>query len=405
MIKRELYLNEIKNFIDKPFIKVITGLRRSGKSSILYLLKEELLTRGVQLDQIIYLNFESFDTSELSTARLLYDHVKPQCKKTKKTYIFLDEIQEVIEWEKAVNSFLVDFDVDIYITGSNSRLLSSELSTFLAGRFVEFQIQTLSFKECLLFNEKLKKEKFTTHQSFDYYLRMGGFPALHTADYSFESSYKIVHDIYSSAVLRDTIQRHQIRDIELLERVVKYVFDNVGNCFSAKNVADFFKNQHRKIDLNTVYNYLNALEDAFIIHRIHRYDIKGKEILKTQEKYFVGDQSLLYSIMGYKDRLISGVLENIVMLELKRRGYKVYVGKLGVKEIDFIAEKGTSKIYVQVAYLLPEKATIDREFSVLLEVKDQYPKYVVTMDPFWRDSIEGIKHFHIADFLLKDNYE
>lgn len=405
MIQRDLYLDNIKEFIDKPFIKVITGLRRSGKSTILNLLKEELLLRGIESHQIIYLNFESFNTSELLEARKLYNYVKENINSTKKYYIFLDEIQEVTDWEKAVNSFLVDFKVDIFITGSNSRLLSSELSTFLAGRFVEFQIQTLSFMECLQFNKKLKTEKSIIYQSFEYYLRMGGFPVLHTSDYSFDAAYKIIFDIYSSAILRDTIQRYHIRDIELLERVVKYVFDNIGNSFSAKNIADFFKSQQRKIDLNTVYNYLNALEGAFIVHRIPRYDIKGREILKTQEKYFVGDHSLLYAVMGYKDRLIAGVLENIIMLELKRRGYKVYIGKLGVKEIDFIAEKESSKIYIQVAYLLPERTTVDREFSALLEIKDHYPKYVVTMDTLWKDSIEGVKHYHIADFLLLKNFD
>ena len=405
MIKRDLYLNTIKEFIDKPFIKVITGLRRSGKSTILNLLKEELLNRGVKNSQLIYLNFESFNTSELLEARKLYDYVKENIISSQKTYIFLDEIQEVTDWEKAVNSFLVDFNVDVFITGSNSKLLSSELSTYLAGRFVEFQIQTLSFMEYLEFNKKIKKKNLTIYQSFEYYLRIGGFPTLHISDYSFETAYKIIYDIYSSAVLRDTIQRYHIRDIELLERVVKYVFDNIGNNFSAKNIADFFKSQQRKIDLNTVYNYLNALEGAFIVHRIPRYDIKGRELLKTQEKYFVGDHSLLYAVMGYKDRLIAGVLENIVMLELKRRGYRVYIGKIGLKEVDFIAEKQSSKIYIQVAYQLAEQTTIDREFSPLLGIKDHYPKYVITMDNLWKDNIKGVKHFHIADFLLLNSFD
>jgi predicted AAA+ superfamily ATPase len=233
---------------------------------------------------------------------------------------------------------------------------------------------------------------------------MGGFPVLHTGEYTFETAYKVVYDIYSSAILRDTVQRYNIRDVELLERVVKYVFDNIGNKFSAKNVADYFKNQFRKIDLNTVYNYLNALEGAFIIYRIPRYDIKGKEILKTNEKYFVGDQSLLYAVMGFKDRLISGVLENIVMLEFKRRRYRVFVGKSGDNEIDFIAERNEQKVYVQVAYKMTEQSTIDRQFKPLLEIKDHHPKYVVTMDEVWKDNIEGIRHIHIVDFLLLDNF-
>ncbi len=405
MINRELYLNQLRNFIDKPFIKVITGLRRSGKSCILKLLRDELLRMDAGEENIIYINFESFEFSEINNANKLHEFVKDKIINQKRYYILLDEIQDVMSWEKAVNSFLVDFNVDVYITGSNSRLLSSELATYLTGRTIEIPVYPLSFSECLLFKQTLKKISVPDiYLEFDHFLRLGGFPALHIGDYTFETAYKVVFDIYSSAILRDTVQRNNIRDVELLERVVKYVFDNIGNQFSAKNVADYFKSQQRKIDLNTVYNYLNALEGAFIIYRIPRFDIKGKEILKTQEKYFVGDQSLLYALMGYKDRLISGVLENIVMLELKRRGFRVFIGKLNNKEIDFIAEKAEKKIYVQVAYKIAESTTIDREFKPLLEIKDHHPKYVVTMDELWKDNLEGIKHKHIADFLLMDEY-
>jgi predicted AAA+ superfamily ATPase len=405
MIKRELYLNQLRDFIDKPFIKVISGLRRSGKSSILMMLRDELLSMGIGESNIIYINFENFEYSELDIAAKLYKFVKAKINNKQRYYILLDEIQEVVSWEKAVNSFLVDFNTDIYITGSNSRLLSSELATYLSGRYVEFQIHPLSFAESLLFKQKLTPKVVSNlYREFELFLRLGGFPALHTGEYTYETAYKVVFDIYSSAILRDTVQRYNIRDVELLERVVKYVFDNVGNKFSAKNVADYFKSQQRKIDLNTVYNYVNALEGAFIIYRIPRYDIKGKEILKTQEKYYVGDQSLLYGVMGFKDRLISGVLENIVMLELKRRGYKVFIGKLDDKEIDFIAEMNEKKVYVQVAYKMTEQTTIDREFTPLLEIKDNHPKYVVTMDEIWKDNIEGIQHKHIADFLLMDEY-
>jgi len=382
MIQRDLYINKIKEFIDKPFIKVITGIRRSGKSSILLLLKEEILRRGAEEKNIHFINFESFNYSEIKTGEDLYTSIKQQITPSNKHYILLDEIQEVIGWEKAVNSFLLDFNADIYITGSNSHLLSSELATFLAGRYVEFQIQTLTFRECLSFNTELQKSDKSRFEKFEYFMRIGGFPVLHTSTYSLESAYKIVFDIYSSAILRDTVQRYKIRDVELLERIVKYVFDNIGNSFSAKNIADYFKSQQRKIDLNTVYNYLNALESAFIIKRIQRYDVKG-----------------------YKDRMISGILENIVLLELLSRDYKVAVGKVGTKEIDFIATKGNSKFYIQVAYLMPEKATVEREFTPLLELKDHYPKYVVSMDSIWTDTIEGVKHFHIADFLLMENYE
>ncbi len=405
MIKRELYLDQLRAFIDKPFIKVITGMRRSGKSSLLLLLQDELLKRGIRKENIIYINFESFDYSDIDTADQLYKFVKDKIENKHRYYVLLDEIQEVVSWEKAVNSFLVDFNADIYITGSNSGLLSSELATYLTGRYIDIHVLPLSFAESLQFKQNRTHESVSDiYKEFDSFLRLGGFPALHTAEYNYESAYKAVFDIYSSAILRDTVQRYNIRDVELLERVVKYVFDNVGNKFSAKNVADYFKNQHRKIDLNTVYNYLNALEGAFLIYTIPRYDVKGKEILKTQEKYYLGDQSLLYAVMGFRDRLISGVLENIVMLELKRRGYRVYTGKSEDKEVDFIGEKNENKVYIQVAYKISEQSTIDREFNPLLEIKDHYPKYVVTMDEKWKDNIEGIRHKHIADFLLMTEF-
>ena len=403
MISRKIYIEQLKTFINKPFIKVITGIRRSGKSSVLLLLREEFLSRDIANEQIIYINFESFSFFELQNAVKLYEFVKMNIPKGKKVYLLLDEIQEVEGWEKCVNSFLVDFDVDIYLTGSNSHLLSSELATFLAGRYVEISVFTLSFAEYLQFQTHyLPEKKQNVKDAFVSYLRLGGFPVIHTADYSQETAYKIVQDIYSSVILRDTVQRYNIRDVELLERIVRYAFDNVGNTFSGKNVADYFKSQQRKIDINTVYNYLNALEGAFVLYRVPRYDIKGKEILKTQEKFYLGDISLLYATMGYKDRLIAGVLENIVFLELKRCGYSVFIGKFDIREVDFIAEKQGKKMYVQVSYKLDNEDTVEREFNPLLEIKDNFPKFVVTMDDFWRESVEGVQHLHIADFLLKD---
>lgn len=403
MILRPGYLEEIKPFINKPQIKIITGIRRSGKSTVLRLLKEELFAKGIKQEQIIAINFESFTYSELLEAPKLYQFIKAEIKTKQKYYLLLDEIQEVKEWEKAVNSFLVDFDVDIYLTGSNSHLLSSELATYLAGRYVEIPVYTLSYKEFLDFREHYFSKEENSENLFLLYLRKGGFPVIHTANYPEDSAYKVVYDIYSSVILRDTVQRYKIRDVELLERVIKYAFDNIGNTFSGKNVADYFKSQQRKVDVNTVYNYLNALEGAFILYRVPRYDIKGKEILKTQEKFYVSDISLIYATMGNRDRMIAGILENMVFLELKRRGYKVYIGKLDSNEIDFVAEKKGNKVYIQVAYKLENEQTVDREFGNLLAIKDQYPKYVVTMDEFWKDSIEGIKHLYISDFLLTEN--
>lgn len=400
MIARNVYITQLQNFIDKPQVKIITGIRRSGKSTVLNLLKENLLRRGIAANHIIAINLESFTYSELTQAKQLYDFVRERIRDKARYYLLLDEIQEVEEWEKAVNSFLVDFDVDIYLTGSNSHLLSSELATFLAGRYIEIPVYTLSYREFLDFRTHYATEK--EGSPFVSYLRKGGFPVIHTANYLEDDAYKVVYDIYSSVILRDTVQRYKVRDVELLERVIKYAFDNIGNTFSGKNVADYFKSQQRKVDVNTVYNYLNALEGAFILYRVPRYDIKGKEILKTQEKFYVSDVSLIYATMGFRDRMISGILENIVFLELKRRGYKVYVGKLDRREVDFIAEKRGGKLYVQVAYKLDSESTVEREFSHLLAIDDQYPKYVVTMDEFWKDDIEGVRHLYITDFLLKE---
>ena len=402
MITRPTYIAQLTPFIDKHQIKILTGIRRSGKSTVLLLLKDHLLASGIKKEQIISINFESFAYSHLLTASNLYHYIRNEVKTSGKFYLLLDEIQEVKDWEKAVNSFMVDFDVDMYLTGSNSHLLSSELATFLAGRYVEIPVYTLSYREFLDFRKNYFSDEQNAGNLFLQYLRKGGFPVIHTADYSDESAYKVVYDIYSSVILRDTVQRYKIRDIELLERVIKYAFDNIGNSFSGKNVADYFKSQQRKVDINTVYNYLTALEGAFILYRVPRYDIKGKEILKTQEKYYVSDVSIIYATMGNRDRMIGGILENIVFLELKRRGYNVFVGKFDNNEIDFVAERQGRKIYVQVAYKLENKETVAREFGNLLSVGDQYPKYVVTMDDFWQDSIEGVAHLYITDFLLKE---
>lgn len=403
MIFRARYIEILRNFIDKPLIKVVTGIRRSGKSTVLNLLKEELLQRGVKEQQIIAVNFESFAFSELTDNQKLYAYVQEKIQLADRYYLILDEIQEVQAWEKAVNAFLVDFNVDVYLTGSNSHLLSSELATHVAGRYVHIPVYTLSYAEYLDFTKHYAPQKLIDKaNSFQDYLIKGGFPVIHTTNYDEETAYRVVYDIYSSVILRDTVQRYKIRDLELLERIIKYAFDNVGNTFSGKNVADFFKNQQRKIDINTVYNYLNALEGAYILHRVSRYDIKGKEILKTQEKFYVGDVSLLYATMGFRSRMISGILENIVFLELKRRGFQVYIGKLDTKEIDFVAERQGEKIYVQVAYKLESEQTIEREFGALLSIDDQYPKYVVTMDSLWKDSIDGVKHLYISDFLLTE---
>jgi predicted AAA+ superfamily ATPase len=399
MIPRPEYIESIKPFIGKPQIKVITGIRRSGKSTVLRLLEKEIRQGGVQSEQLISINFESFRYSELLQASRLYEFVSNKIDSKKKYYVFLDEIQDVQNWEKAVNSLMVDFNVDIYLTGSNSHLLSSELSTYLAGRYIEIPVFTLSYLEFLEFRKHYFSQEQNSGNLFIEYLRKGGFPMIHTSDYSEESAYKLIYDIYSSVILRDTVQRYKIRDVELLERVIKYAIDNIGNTFSGKNVADYFKSQQRRIDINTVYNYLHALVGAFILYRVPRYDLKGKEILKTQEKFYVSDVSLIYATMGYRDRMIGRILENMVYLELKRRGYRVFVGKLDQHEIDFVAEKSGEKMYAQVAYKLHDEKTVEREFGNLLSIRDQYPKYVITMDEFWKDNVKGVQHLYITDFL------
>jgi uncharacterized protein len=400
MISRPAYILELMELIDKPFIKILTGIRRSGKSTILKLLKTELISRGIEEQYIILINFESFTFSDLKESAAFYKFIQKKMMGSSKYYLLLDEIQEVEGWEKAVNSFMVDFNVDIYLTGSNSHLLSSELATYLAGRYIEIPVFSLSLNETIEFRKHYLSEELTNKENpLSTYLHLGGFPVIHTANYTEETAYKVVHDIYSSVILRDTVQRYKIRDVELLERVVKYAFDNIGNTFSGKNVADYFKSQQRKMDINTIYNYLYALEGAFILYRVSRYDIKGKEILKTQEKFYVSDISLLHANMGFRNRMISGILENIVFLELKRRGYSVFVGKLDNKEIDFIAEMKSEKLYIQVTYKLDSEQTVEREYSGLLSIKDQYPKFVVSMDTDWKESVEGVKHYHISDFL------
>lgn len=402
MILRPSYIKVLKSFIDKPQIKILTGIRRSGKSTVLQLLRQELLELGVNEQQIIAINLESFAYADLLEAKHLYRFISERLIGGHRYYLLIDEIQEVKNWEKLVNSLQVDFDVDIYLTGSNSHLLSSELATYLAGRYVEIPVYTLSFREFLDFRKHYHPDEKSTSDLFLTYLRKGGFPVIHTVSYSEEAAHRVIYDIYSSVILRDTLQRYKIRDVELLERVVKYALDNIGNTFSGKNVADYFKSQQRKIDINTVYNYLHALEGAFILQRVPRYDLKGKEILKTQEKFYVSDVSLIYATLGVRDRMISGILENLVFLELRRRGYQVFVGKYGATEIDFVAEKNNQRIYIQVAYRIENEQTIQREFGNLLAIPDQYPKYVVTMDPFWKDTINGVKHLPISEFLLEE---
>ena len=396
-------MDKIVPFIDTPFVKILTGVRRCGKSTILAMLQEELKKRGVLSEQILSYKFDSLRYEEIDTASKLYKEIEKCLIPGQRTYLFLDEIQEVKNWEKAVNSFMSDFDVDIYVTGSNSRMMSSEISTYLTGRYVSFRIYPLSFKEYLSFRKEYTVPE-DIYKEFKRYIRMGGFPALQLKEYSYEEAYTVVKDIYNSTIFTDIVKRNQIRKVDQLERVVKYTFSNVGHTFSAATLSKYLKSQNRQMDPETVYSYLNKLETAYILHRCSRYDIRGKEILKTQEKFYLADSSLCFSILGYDENAVASMLENLVYTELLRRGYEVFVGKLDNKEVDFVASRKEEKIYIQISERIEKAETEQREYGNLLSIADNYPKYVLRTDEFAGGNYEGIKTMHVADFLLSQEY-
>ncbi len=403
MIERPLYLDKIMPFVDTPFVKILTGVRRCGKSTILKMIIKKLREeKHVDDEQILNYRFDSMEYEDMTTKEL-YLELKSKILQSKKTYLFLDEIQEIEGWEKVVNTLASDFDVDIYITGSNSRMMSSEISTYLTGRYITFHIYTLSFEEYLMFKKSYMTLK-DLKQEFSQYVRLGGFPATHLQDYSQDEVYTIVKDIYNSTIFSDIVRRNQVKKIDQLERVVKYTFNNIGNTFSAKSISNYFKSEQRKIDNETVYSYLEKLQKAYILHKCSRYDLQGKNILKTQEKFYLADVSLRYSELGYTVDSVASSLENIVYLELKRRGYNVYIGKTKDKEIDFVATKQNEKIYVQVTQEIKSEKIQKSEYEQLLEIRDNYPKYVVMADDFAGGNYEGIKTMNIVDFLLSKEY-
>lgn len=403
MINRPIYVDKIMAYADTPFVKILTGVRRCGKSTILKLIMQKLYDeKGIEKEQIVSYRFDSMEYEDMN-AKQMFDEIKNRLCINRKTYLFLDEMQEIEGWEKVVNSLASDYDVDIYITGSNSRMMSSEISTYLTGRYVAFHIYTLSFEEYLDF-----KRQYTQigdyKAEFAEYIRLGGFPATHLQAYGKDEIYTIVRDIYNSTIYSDIVRRNQIRKIDQLERVVKYTFDNVGNTFSAKSIADYLKAERRSLDNETVYSYLEKLEKAYLLHRCSRYDLQGKEILKTQEKFYLADTSLRYSVLGYNADTIASSLENVVYLELCRRGYTVHIGKWGNHEIDFVASRQNEKIYVQVTQRIDSEKTEKREYDKLLEIHDNYPKYVLRTDEFAGGNYEGIKTMHVADFLLSKEF-
>ena len=402
MIHRPMYVDKIMAYTDTPFVKILTGVRRCGKSTILKMIMEKLKERGVSEKAIISYRFDSMEYEDM-TAKQMYAELKSKLCDNGRTYIFLDEMHEIKGWEKVVNTLASDFDVDLYVTGSNSRMMSSEISTYLTGRYVAFRIYTLSFQEYLTFKSEYSALD-DIHKEFANYIRLGGFPATHLQAYSQDEIYTIVRDIYNSTIFSDIVKRNQVRKIDQLERVVKYTFNNVGNTFSAKSISDYLKAENRSLDNETVYSYLEKLEKAYLMHRCSRYDLHGKEILKTQEKFYLADTSLRYSVLGYNEDTVASSLENVVYLELCRRGYTVYIGKTNDGEIDFVAVRQNEKLYVQVTQKIASEKTEKREYERLLQIKDNYPKYVLRADEFAGGNYKGIKTMHIADFLLSTEF-
>ena len=401
MKKRDLYLNKLIQFKDKQFIKVITGIRRCGKSTLLKLFKEYLLENDVNEKQIIYINFESMQFDDIKDYKLLYEYIKEHIVEDSRTYLLLDEVQEVVHWEKAVNSFLVDFNVDIYLTGSNAWLLSSELSTLLSGRYVEIKMLPLSFKEYMDFIEEPSNDK---ERNFQSYLRYGGLPPIIELNNNFNMIQPFLSGIYNTVLMKDIVQRNTVRDPALLDNLVRFLADNVGNSISTKKISDYLTSAGRKTTSATIDNYLQMLEKAFIFYRANRYDIKGKLYLKTQEKYYIVDTGIRNNLLGSRNMDYGHILENVVYLELLRRGFDVYIGKIGSMEVDFIAVKANKKIYYQVFASILDEKTKERELRSLMSIPDQYDKILLTMDKPYAKDFEGIKWMNIIDFLLEDTF-
>ena len=361
MICRPMYVDRIMKYVDAPFVKILTGVRRCGKSTILKMIMEELVKRGISKERILSYRFDSMEYEDM-TAKEMFNEIKCKLDSNEKTYLFLDEVQEITGWEKTVNSLASDYDVDIYVTGSNSRMMSSEIATYLTGRYIAFRIYTLSFSEYLNFKKEFEDVKDTKSELAEY-IRFGGFPATHLQKYTEDEVYTIVKDIYNSTIFSDIVKRNQVRKVDQLERIVRFAFDNIGKTFSAKAISDYLKSEHRTIDNETVYSYLEKLDSAYILHRCSRYDIQGNELLKTQKKFYIADTALKFSVLGYKSTSVASMLENVVYLELCRRGYTVNIGKTANGEIDFIAEKQGDKIYVQVTKEISNEKTEKREYD------------------------------------------
>ena len=399
MIVRLHYLDELKKYRDVPLVKILAGIRRCGKSTILDMLREDLLANGVRPEQIIERRYTSLDLGDLPAAKDMYQDIKADLNAAGRNYLLLDEVQEIEGWEKAINSLLELGNTDIYVTGSNSKLMSSEISTYLTGRYVTIPVFPLSFEEYLTFKAG---SSLSQKELLNEYIRYGGFPIVALGTYDERTAYQIVEGIYHSVISNDIARRHSITNQELFNRVVRFIIENVGKNFSANSIVKFLKSEGRPLTVETIYNYLEWLEKAFVIYRCQRYDLQGKAVLKTQEKFYLADPALKYCMMGFNPKSIASMLENIVYFELRRRGYDVYVGKNETKEIDFVAVRRDERVYVQVCRELPDAS--DREIVNLLEIKDHYPKYVVTMDDLAGGNIDGVRIVHLVDFLLSPQY-
>lgn len=394
------YMQQLKAFKDNKIIKVITDLRRSGKSTLLQMYRDELITNGVSLSQIQYINFELMKYDNIRSYKQLYNLVVENIIPNQKNYLFFDKIQQVEGWEKAINSLVLEYDTDIYVTGSNAYLLSSELATLISGRYVEIKVLPLSFKE---YNEFYKDSKNDKEELFNNYLKYGGLPQLLSLPSDEKTISTFLESIYDTIILKDVVSHTKLKDIDLLKRVFAFICGNVGSITSANNIAKYIANE-AKLDSSirpaTICNILEMLENAFIIYRANRYDIKGKEVLKSLEKYYVADTGLKNTIMGYTLENYGHSIENVVYLELLRRGYKVYIGKCNNKEINFIAINKEETCYFQVTESLKDSNTCEREISPFYLTNDFYEKTIITTDKTYVTNIKGIKIVNLIDFLL-----